>query len=255
VVAACATGTQSIGEAAEWIRHGRADYLVAGGVEGLIHPGSIAGFAAMRALSLRNGEPDKASRPFDKDRDGFVVGEAAGIMVLERLDLALARGARIYAEVLGHSNCADAYHPAAPHPEGTGAVRAMRWALDDAGLEPEAVDYVNAHGSSTPLNDMVETLAIKKLFGDHAYRLKISSTKSMLGHLMGAAGAVEAIACVLSLRDNRVHPTINYETPDPECDLDYVPNQARQVPVEVTLSNSFGLGGQNACLVLGKYRE
>jgi beta-ketoacyl-acyl-carrier-protein synthase II len=254
VVAACATGTQSIGEGAEWIRRGSADVVIVGGVEGLIHPGSIAGFAAMRALSLRNDEPAKASRPFDRDRDGFVVGEAAGIMVLERLDVALARGAQIYAEVLGHSSCADAYHPAAPHPEGTGAVRAMRWALVDAGLTPEAVDYVNAHGSSTPLNDATETLAIKRLFGDHAYRLMVSSTKSMLGHLMGAAGAVEAIACVLSLRDNIVHPTINYETPDPDCDLDYVPNRAREAPVEVTLSNSFGLGGQNACLVMGKFR-
>jgi beta-ketoacyl-acyl-carrier-protein synthase II len=255
VVAACATGTQSIGEAAEWIRRGSADVVITGGVEGLIHPGSIAGFAAMRALSQMNDEPKRASRPFDKDRDGFVVGEAAGIVVLERLEVALARGARIYAEVLGQSSCADAFHPAAPHPEGKGAIRAMRWALDDAGLTPDAVDYVNAHGSSTPLNDSTETLAIKEVFGGHAYELMVSSTKSMLGHLMGAAGAVEAMACILSLRDGIVHPTINYETPDPECDLDYVPNEARNADVEVTLSNSFGLGGQNACLVLGKYRE
>ena len=254
VVAACATGTQAIGEGAEWIRRGSADVVIAGGVEGLIHPGSIAGFAAMRALSLRNDEPERASRPFDKDRDGFVVGEAAGIMVLERLETAEARGARIYAEVFGQSSCAEGYHPAAPHPEGAGAVRAMRWALGDAGLAPEAIDYVNAHGSSTPLNDATETLAIKKVFGEHAYSLMVSSTKSMLGHLMGAAGAVEAIACVFSLRDDMVHPTINYETPDPSCDLDYVPNRARKARVEFTLSNSFGLGGQNACLILGKYK-
>lgn len=255
VVAACATGNQSIGEAAEWIRRGAADVVVAGGVEGLIHPGTIAGFAVMRALSLRNDEPERASRPFDKDRDGFVVGEGVGVMVLERLEVARARGARIYAELLGQSSSADSYHPAVPHPEGLGAIRAMRWALDDAGLQPEAVDYVNAHGSSTPLNDTAETLAIKQVFGDHAYRLMISSTKSMVGHLLGGAGAVESMACVLSIRDDIVHPTINYETPDPECDLDYVPNEARKARVNVTLSNSFGLGGQNACLVLGKYRE
>jgi 3-oxoacyl-[acyl-carrier-protein] synthase II len=255
VVAACATGNQSIAEAAEWIRRGSADIVVAGGVEGLIHPGTLAGFAVMRALSLRNDEPEKASRPFDKDRDGFVVGEGAGAMVLERLEIARARGARIYAEVLGQSCSADAYHPAVPHPEGAGAVRAMRWALQDAGLQPEAVDYVNAHGSSTSLNDSAETLAIKKVFGEHAYRLMISSTKSMVGHLLGGAGAVEAMACVLSLRDDIVHPTINYETPDPDCDLDYVPNRARKARVEIALSNSFGLGGQNSCLVLGKYRE
>jgi 3-oxoacyl-[acyl-carrier-protein] synthase II len=255
IVAACATGNQSIGEAAEWIRRGTADIVVAGGVEGLIHPGTVAGFAVMRALSLRNDEPERASRPFDKDRDGFVVGEGAGVMVLERLEAARARGARIYAELLGQGSSADSYHPAVPHPEGAGAVRAMRWALEDAGLQPEAVDYVNAHGSSTTLNDTAETLAIKQVFGEHAYRLMISSTKSMVGHLLGGAGAVESMACVLSLRDGIVHPTINYETPDPDCDLDYVPNQARKAPVEVTLSNSFGLGGINACLVLGKYRE
>jgi 3-oxoacyl-[acyl-carrier-protein] synthase II len=255
VVAACATGNQSIGEATEWIRRGSADIVVAGGVEGLIHLGTIAGFVVMRALSLRNDEPEKASRPFDKDRDGFVVGEGVGVMVLESLEVAQARGARIYAEVLGQSSSADSYHPAAPHPDGAGAIRAMRWALEDAGLEPEAVDYVNAHGSSTPLNDTAETLALKEVFGEHAYRLLISSTKSMVGHLLGGAGAVESMTCVLSLRDGIVHPTINYETPDPDCDLDYVPNKARKARVEVTLSNSFGLGGQNACLVLGKYKE
>jgi 3-oxoacyl-[acyl-carrier-protein] synthase II len=255
IVAACATGNQSIAEASEWIRRGSADIVAAGGVEGLIHPGTLAGFAVMRALSLRNDEPERASRPFDKDRDGFVVGEGVGVLILERLEIARARGARIYAEVLGQSCSADGYHPAVPHPEGDGAARAMRWALEDAGLKPEDVDYVNAHGSSTSLNDTAETLAIKKVFGEHAYRLMISSTKSMVGHLLGGAGAVESMACVLSLRDGIVHPTINYETPDPDCDLDYVPNQARRARVEITLSNSFGLGGQNSCLVLGKYRE
>lgn len=254
VVAACATGTQSIGEAAEWIRRGAADVVLAGGAEGLIHPGSIAGFSVMRGLSVRNDEPEKASRPFDADRDGFVVGEGAGIVVLERLEHAQARGAAIYAEFLGHASSADAFHPAAPDPDGAGAVRAMQWALRDAGLAPEAVDYVNAHGSSTPLNDAVETKAIKALFGEHAYRLAISSTKSMLGHLMGAAGAVEAIATILTVKNNVIHATINYETPDPECDLDYVPNLARHTEVNIAISNSFGLGGQNACVVLGSFR-
>ena len=255
VVAACATGTQAIGEAAEWIWRGNCDVVVAGGVEGLIHLGSMAGFSAMRALSLRNDEPERASRPFDADRDGFVVGEGAGIVVLERLDHALARGAHIYAEILGHASSSDAFHVAAPDPNGAGAVRAMQWALRDAGVEPDAVDYVNAHGSGTPLNDATETKAIKTVFGEHAYELAISSTKSMVGHLLGAAGAVEAIAGIQSLRFDTIHPTINYETPDPECDLDYVPNSARQTPVNIVLSNSFGLGGQNACLVMGKYVE
>lgn len=254
IVAACATGTQAIGEAAEWIRRGAADTVLAGGAEGLIHLGSIAGFAAMQGLSQRNDEPEKASRPFDADRDGFVVGEAAGVVVLELLEHALGRGARIYAEILGHASSADAFHVAAPDPEGAGAVRAMRWALRDAGLQPDQVDYINAHGSGTPLNDVVETNAVKEVFGEHAYCLTISSTKSMTGHLMGAAGAVEAIATVLAIKDNVVHPTINYETPDPECDLDYVPNTARHSEVRVALSNSFGLGGQNASLALGEYR-
>ncbi len=252
VVAACATGTQAIGEAADWIRRGRADVVVTGGAEGLIHLGAMAGFAAMRGLSLRNDEPERASRPFDADRDGFVVGEGAGVVVLERLDQAQARGARIYAEVLGHASSADAFHSAAPDPDGAGAIRAMQWALRDAGLTPDAVDYINSHGSSTPLNDEIETKAIKTLFGEHAYELAVNSTKSMMGHLMGAAGAVEAIAVILSLAEGVLHPTINYETPDPACDLDYVPNQPRWTPVTVALSNSFGLGGQNACLVLGK---
>ncbi|MCK4832085.1 MAG: beta-ketoacyl-ACP synthase II [Anaerolineales bacterium] len=253
VVAACATGTQSIGEGAEWIRRGSADVVVAGGAEGLVHIGTIAGFIAMHGLSLRNDEPEKASRPFDADRDGFVSGEGAGVVVLERLEHALARGAHIYAEVLGQASSADAFHPAAPDPNGAGAVRAMRWALEDAGVSAEEVDYINPHGSSTPLNDKTETMAIKNLFGEHAYRVAISASKSMLGHLMGAAGAVEAIASILTLEHGIIHPTINYDTPDPECDLDYVPNVARKAEVNVVLSNSFGLGGQNACLVLARF--
>ena len=255
VVAACATGTQSIGEAAEWIRRGIADIVFSGGAEGPMHIGALAGFTAMRGLSLRNDEPERASRPFDADRDGFVVGVGAGVLVLERLEHALARGARIHAEVLGHASSADAFHVAAPDPDGAGAIRAMRWALQDAGIEPERVDNINTHGSSTPINDATETRAIKKLFGEHAYDMAVNSSKSMLGHLMGAAGAVEAIACVLTLKNGILHPTINYETPDPECDLDYVPNVARPADVKIALSNSFGLGGQNACLVLGKYEN
>jgi 3-oxoacyl-(acyl-carrier-protein) synthase len=194
-------------------------------------------------------------RPFDKDRDGFVVGEGCAVLVLEEWEQAKARGAKIYAEVLGYAASSDAYDVAAPDPEGMGAVRAMRWAIDDAGIEPAQIDYINAHGSSTPIGDATETLAIKKLFGERAYAIPISSTKSMLGHSFGATGAVEAISCVLALHQQLIHPTINYETPDPQCDLDYVPNVARQASVNYTLSNSFGLGGQNACLVMGKYTE
>jgi 3-oxoacyl-[acyl-carrier-protein] synthase II len=215
VVAACATGTQSIGEAAEWIRRGVADVVVTGGAEGLVHFAAVNGFVVMRGLSLRNDEPERASRPFDAGRDGFVIGEGAGILVLESLEHALGRGAHIYAEVLGHASSADCSHVAAPDPDGAGAVRAMRWALQDGGVAPEEVDYINSHGSSTPLNDATETEAIKTVFGEHAYRLAVNSTKSMLGHLMGGAGAVEGIACVLSIRDGILHPTINYETPDP----------------------------------------
>ncbi|MBN1314179.1 MAG: beta-ketoacyl-ACP synthase II [Anaerolineales bacterium] len=255
VVAACATGTQSIGEASEWIRRGAADVVVAGGVEESVQVGAVVGFIAMRALSLRNDEPEKASRPFDADRDGFVIGEGACVVVLEKLEHAMQRGARIYAEVLGQAASSDAYHSAAPDPTGSGASRAMRWALKDAGIEPDQVDYINAHGSSTPLNDAIETQAIKGIFGDHAYKLVVNSTKSMIGHMMGAAGAIEAITCILSIRDGIVHPTINYSTPDPECDLDYVPNIARKRTVNIAMSNSFGLGGQNACLVLGKFIE
>jgi len=250
---ACATGTQAIGEAAEVIRRGAADVMICGGVEAMIHFTPFAGFIAMRALSTRNDEPEKASRPFDRDRDGFVIGEGCGLLVLERLTHARQRGARIYAEVLGYAASSDAYHVAAPDPEGAGAARAMRWAIEDAGLTPADVDYINAHGTSTPLNDVIETRAIKKVFGEHAYRVPISSTKSMIGHCFAGAGAIETIASVLTIVHQIIHPTINLDNPDPECDLDYVPHQARPARVRVVLSNSFGLGGQNACLVLGEY--
>jgi len=220
-----------------------------------VHEGALVGFLAMRALSMRNDEPARASRPFDAGRDGFVVGEGAALVVLESLDHARARGASIYAEVLGHASSSDAFHAAAPDPNGAGAVRAMRWAIQDAGIQLSEVDLINAHGSSTPVNDETETRAIKTVFGEHARRLAVNSTKSMVGHMMGAAGAIEAITCALAIRDGIIHPTINYEEPDPACDLDYVPNLARQATVKVALSNSFGLGGQNACLVLGKLEE
>jgi 3-oxoacyl-(acyl-carrier-protein) synthase len=210
----------------------------------------------MRALSTHfNDTPEKASRPFDKDRDGFILSEGAGVVVLERLDYALARGARIYAEVRGHASSSDAYHVAAPDPKAAGAVRAMRWALENAGVCLDDVDYINAHGSSTPVNDAVETLAIKKLFGERAYEIAVSSSKSVLGHAMGGTGAIEAIFCACALHTGVIPPTWNYETPDPECDLDYVPNRPRSADLKVTMSNSFGLGGQNACLVLGKFEN
>ncbi len=253
VTTACATGTQAVGEAAEVVRRGAADVLICGGVEAVIHFANFAGFIAMRAISARNDEPERASRPFDKDRDGFIIGEGCGLMVLESLPHARRRGARIYAEVLGYSASSDAFHVAAPDPDGAGAVRAMRWALENAGITPAEVDYINAHGTSTPLNDIIETRAIKKVFGDYAYKVPISATKSMIGHDLAAAGAIEAIVCALTIEQGIIHPTTNYETPDPECDLDYVPNQARRAEVNIALSNSFGLGGQNACLVLGKY--
>ncbi|HWQ84931.1 MAG TPA: beta-ketoacyl-ACP synthase II, partial [Anaerolineales bacterium] len=251
ITTACATGTQVIGEAAEWIRRGAVDVVITGGTEALIRDFAIGGFAAMRALPTHfNDRPEAASRPFDLNREGFVFSEGAGAMVIESLEHAQRRGAHIFAEVAGHASSTDAFHMAAPEPNGHGPGRAMRWALQDAGLTPEAVDYINAHGSSTPLNDTTETRAIKDVFGEHAYRLAISSTKSMLGHAMGASGMLEAIACVKAINENCLPPTINYETPDSECDLDYVPNQARSAVVNVTLSNSFGLGGQNACVVI-----
>jgi 3-oxoacyl-[acyl-carrier-protein] synthase II len=255
ITTACATGTQAIGEAAELIRRGVADIVVTGGVEAVMTPIPIAGFSVMRALSTRNDEPERASRPFDRDRDGFVFSEGSATLILEELEHAKARGARIYAEVLGHSSSSDAYHVAQPDPAGAGAVRAMKWAIEDAGLQPEDIQYINSHGPATIINDPTETLAIKKLFGEHAYNIPINSTKSMIGHPMGAAGAIEALACALTLHEGVIHPTINHEHPDPECDLDYVPKGARYVQVETALSNSFGLGGQNACLVLRRYRE
>lgn len=254
-VNACATGTQAVFEGAEYIRRGQARLMLAGGVEGLVHMYGIAGFSVMRALSTRNDDPARASRPFDKTRDGFILSEGCGILVLESLDSARERGARIYAEVLGGGSSSDAYHMVAMDADGSGPYRAMKSALRYAGVEPQEVDYINAHGTSTPLNDATETLAIKKLFGEQAYSTPISSTKSMIGHCMGGAGALEAVACVKTIQTGTIHATINYETPDPDCDLDYVPNASRQADVKVTLSNSFGLGGNNACLVLGRYQN
>jgi 3-oxoacyl-[acyl-carrier-protein] synthase II len=247
---ACAASSQAVGDAFRTIQRGDADVMLAGGTDSLIHPLVIAGFSAIRALSTRNDDPQQASRPFDRERDGFVLGEGAGILVLEALEPARARGAHIYAEVLGYGLSADAHHPTASSSEGP--ARAMLLALADAKLGPEAVDYVNAHGTSTQLNDQHETQAIKAVFGDHARRLAVSSIKSMTGHLVGAAGGVEAIATVLALHHGILPPTINYTTPDPACDLDYVPNQARRVPIRVAMSNSFAFGGTNAILVLGR---
>lgn len=255
VVSACATGTQAIGEAAEHIRRGAADVMICGGVDALIHFTLLVGFCAMRALSLRNDEPERASRPFDADRDGFVLSEGAGVFVLEELDRARDRGARIRAEILGHSSSSDAFHVAQPDAEGRGASRAMEWALEDADVAPSQIDYINAHGSSTPISDPVETQAIKRVFQDSAYDIPISSTKSMIGHPMGGAGAIEAAVCVRTIEDGLIHPTVNLENPDPECDLDYVPEGAREADVRVALSNSFGLGGQNACLVVARFEE
>jgi 3-oxoacyl-[acyl-carrier-protein] synthase II len=251
-VTACATGANNIGDAYEIIKRGDADAMIAGGAEAAITPLGMAGFSAARTMSTRNEEPERASRPFDANRDGFVMGEGSGIVVLETLEAAQARGARIYAEVIGYGMSGDAYHVTAPSPCGEGAGRAMQAALNDAGLQPDDVDYINAHGTSTDLNDKNETAAIKVLFGERAYQIPISSTKSMTGHLLGAAGAVEAIVCALALRDGILPPTINYETPDPDCDLDYVPNEARKTNPRVALSNSFGFGGHNATLVLRK---
>jgi 3-oxoacyl-[acyl-carrier-protein] synthase II len=254
VTTACAAGTHSIGEAFRLIQRGDADVMIAGGSESAITPLTIAGFANMKALSSRNDAPQKASRPFDRERDGFVIAEGAGVLVLEELQLAQRRGARIYAEIVGYGMSADAYHMTAPDPEGRGVINCMRMALRDAGITPQEVDYINAHGTSTPFNDKHETMAIKQVFGEHAYRLAVSSTKSMTGHLLGAAGGIEAAFCALALSQGIIPPTINYEYPDPECDLDYVPNHARHVDVQTVLSNSFGFGGTNASLVLKRYR-
>ena len=254
VVTACATGNHAIGDAFRIIQRGDADLMVAGGSEAIIDELPIGGFAQMKALSTRNDEPERASRPFDADRDGFVPGEGAGIVVLESAEHARRRGARIYAEIVGYGMTSDAYHMTAPDPDGDGAVRAMATALKDGGLRPEDVGYINAHGTSTPYNDKTETLAIKQVFGDHAQRLAVSSTKSMTGHLLGAAGGIEAVVTVLALHQGILPPTINYETPDPECDLDYVPNAARKVEVEAALSNGFGFGGTNATLAFRRWR-
>ena len=255
VVTACATGNHSIGDAYKIIERGDADVMIAGGAEAIIVPITIAGFCSMKAMSTRNDEPQKASRPFDAARDGFVCGEGAGIVVLESLEHALERDARIYAEVVGYGMTGDAHHMTAPDPDGDGATRAMQMALKDAAVDPSVVGYINAHGTSTPYNDKFETIAIKRVFGDHARRLAVSSTKSMTGHLLGAAGGIEAIATTLALHHGMLPPTINYETPDPDCDLDYVPNQARKVDVEYALSNAFGFGGTNATLLFRRYRS
>ena len=254
VATACATGNNVIGEAAELIRRGAADVMVAGGTEACIIPLVIGGFSVMQAMSTRNEAPEKASRPFDKHRDGFVVSEGAAVLLLESLEHAQTRGAKIYGEILGYGSSADAHHISQPHPGGEGAMRSMQAALDDAGLAATAVDYINAHGTSTPLNDKAETAAIKQTFGDYAYGVAISSTKSMHGHLLGAVGVLEALICIKAIEANLLPPTINYETPDPNCDLDYVPNVARPADINIVMSNGFGLGGHNATLILGKQR-
>ena len=255
IVTACATGTHSIGEAYKTIQLGAADIMVAGGTEAAFAPISFAGFCAMRAMTTRNDDPLRASRPFDRDREGFVMGEGAGVVVMESLEYALARNAKIYAEVVGYGLSGDAYHITAPDPSGSGAQRCIGMALADADLAPEAMDYINAHGTSTELNDKTETAAIKAVFGEHAYKLAVSSTKSMTGHLLGAAGGVEAIVCALAIERGIIPPTINYENPDPVCDLDYTPNKAGERAVLVAMSNSFGFGGTNASLILKKYVE
>ena len=253
VVTACATGNHNIGDAWKMIQRGDADAIIAGGVESTITPLAVGGFNAMKALSTRNREPEKASRPFDKDRDGFVMGEGAGIILLEEMEQALKRGAKIYAEIIGYGLTGDAYHITAPAPNGEGAARCMAMALKDAGIRPEEVDYINAHGTSTDYNDLYETIAIKTVFKEHARKIPVSSTKSMTGHLLGGAGGVESIFTVLTIFQGVIPPTINYETPDPNCDLDYVPNVARKAEVRVALSNSFGFGGTNAVLVFKKF--
>jgi len=251
---ACATSNHTIGDALRLIHYGDADVIIAGGSEAAVTPLGLAGFCSARALSTRNDDPEHASRPFDKERDGFVMGEGAGIVILELLEHALSRGVTIRAELIGYGATNDAYHITAPSPDGQSAARAMSNALADGGVKPEEVDYINAHGTSTPLNDKVETFAIKKVFGDYAYKIPISSSKSMIGHLLGAAGVVELIAAILSMEKEMLPPTINYEFPDPECDLDYVPNKARPKKINVALSNSLGFGGHNATLVVRKYK-
>ena len=252
-VSACASGGNALADACMLIRLGYADAVLTGGTEAAITPISLAGFSNLRALSRRNDAPERASRPFDAERDGFVIGEGAGILFVEELAHAKRRGATILAEITGLGLSGDAYHQTSPSPDGEGAMRAMQMALDDAGIAPEAVEYINAHGTSTELNDAGETAAIKRVFGDHAYKLMVSSTKSMVGHLLGAAAGIEAIFCVLAIRDEMIPPTINYENPDPACDLDYVPNTARKKRIDVALSNSFGFGGHNATMIVRRY--
>ncbi|WP_079910298.1 beta-ketoacyl-ACP synthase II [Paenibacillus sp. 32352] len=252
-VTACATGTHSIGDSFKMIQRGDADVMICGGAEATISPTGVAGFCALRAMSTRNDEPQKASRPFDTDRDGFVMGEGSGILILESLEHAQKRGAKIYGEVIGYGMSGDAYHMTDPDPDG--AARCMAKAIKDAGITPEDIDYINAHGTSTPVGDRSETTAIKKALGEHAYKVAVSSTKSMTGHLLGAAGGVEALICGLTLKHGFIPPTINLDNQDPECDLDYVPNQARQANVKVAMSNSFGFGGHNATIILKKFEQ
>ncbi len=254
VATACAAGSHAVGDAYEIIKYGRADAMICGGVESVVTRTCIAGFGAMKALSTRNDDPLKASRPFDRDRDGFVVGEGGGILILESLEHALERGAKIYAEMAGYGMSGDGYHMTSPPPDGEGAARCMQAALDDAGITPEQVDYINAHGTSTPLNDLYETRAIKTVFGQAAHKVPVSSTKSMTGHLLGGAGGIETVFTSLVIRDNILPPTINFENPGEECDLDYVPNEARKAQVEYAMTNSFGFGGTNASLILKRYR-
>lgn len=253
-VSACASGAHGVGDAFRLIQRGYAQAMICGGTEAAVTPLSVAGFASAKALSKRNDDPEHACRPFDRDRDGFVMGEGAGILILEELEHALSRGARIYAEMVGYGMTCDAYHITSPVPGGEGAVRAMQLALKDGGLQPEDVSYINAHGTSTIANDATETTAIKKVLGDHAYKIAVSSTKSMTGHLLGGSGGIESVASVLAVAHDHIPPTINLENPDPDCDLDYVPNQSRQQTVDVALSNSFGFGGHNVTLVFKKYR-
>jgi 3-oxoacyl-[acyl-carrier-protein] synthase II len=252
---ACSAGAHAIGDSFRLIERGDADAMICGGAESAITPMSVAGFASMRALSTRNDDPKHASRPFDLERDGFVIGEGAGLLILEELEFAKRRGANILAEIIGYGMSGDAFHVTMPDETGSGAIRVMQRALNDAGLAPEQVDYINAHGTSTPYNDKFETLAIKKVFGEHAYKIPVSSTKSMTGHALGAAGGLEAVFSVKAILENVLPPTINYEFPDPDCDLDYIPNAAREATVDHVLSNNFGFGGTNACLIFKRYSE
>jgi 3-oxoacyl-[acyl-carrier-protein] synthase II len=252
---ACAAGTHAVGNSFRLIQNGAADAMITGGTEAVISPSCIAGFNSMKALSTRNDEPTKASRPFDRDRDGFVVGEGGGILILEALDYALARGARIYAEITGYGMTGDGYHMTSPPPDGNGAVRCMKAAIEDANLDYNQIDYINAHGTSTELNDLYETRAIKTVFKEHAYSIAVSSTKSMTGHLLGGAGGIETVFTALTVSKNIIPPTINYDNPAEECDLDYVPNEVRQATVENAMTNSFGFGGTNGTLILSKYKS